>query len=147
MTDTISIVPTSDTANAAPYKLTLDSANCMWQYTLTSPNGTLTRNAGPMTGVDADVLSLYALAVVSGTIPRGVTVNVRTTSTTLAQMGQRLTKPAPIPELPFLPFTADRRSAWEFVLPRLADYTITWKCVARNEGDVLALNAWSLSQR
>jgi hypothetical protein len=62
-------------------------------------------------------------------------------------MGARLTKPTTIPELPFLPFTAERRTAWEYVLPTLAPYTATWKSILRIEADVLDLERWAATQR
>jgi hypothetical protein len=128
MTDNISIA--QFTPIDTPYNVTLDSSNTTWKYALTSPNGTVTRNAGPMSGVDSEVILLYALATALQSIPKGVTIHVAAPSHDLKTMGERLTKPAPIPELPFLPFTADRRTAWGYVLPLLSAYNLVWKNVS-----------------
>ncbi|MDR3725278.1 MAG: hypothetical protein P4K83_12445 [Terracidiphilus sp.] len=136
------ITPTA--ATDTPYTLTIDTSAGVWRYALTNPDGTTTRNAiGPLGGVDADVLNLYALATALQEIPKGVALHIRSTSNTVVQMGQRLTKPSDVPELPFLPFTPDRRTAWSYVLPLLEAYAVTWQCVARNDMAVITLGNWA----
>lgn len=133
---------TIQATSAAPFTLTIDSVQRprgQWRYALTTPDGTTTNDAGVFEGVDVDVLALYALATALTSIPTGSVVNIRSTSSAVAQMGSRLTKPKAVPELPFLPFTADRGRAWAYVLPLLAGYTVSWSSILRNDAGVLAL--------
>jgi hypothetical protein len=145
----LSIAPSSTTATMdKPFTITVDSTPSPrgeYRFETVSPGGTVNRGAGFLEGADADQLGLYSLACALVSIPKGTTLHVRTTSSTIASVGKRLTKPAPIPELSFLPFTADRRAAWEFMLPTLSAYTITWQVV--RSVDAMLLAQWAATQR
>lgn len=137
------------TANK-PYTLTVDSIQNpgVWRYSLANPDGTVTRDAGELIGADVDVLALYALAVAALSIPKGVSLEVRTTSPNISSMGQRLTKPALVPQLPYYPFAEARRAAWKATLPGLANFaSVKWQAVLRNESDVMALAEWARTKR
>lgn len=138
----------ASTASETPFTVVLDSNqhHGFWRYWLTNPDGTVRREAGQLPGADEVALQLFAAAHVLPKIPSGCSVQIFSTAHGVTSLGQQLTVDAPVEILPFLPFTNDRRAAWQAVLPMLKPLATQWRSLSRNDHQVIDLERWAATQ-